>query len=147
MIAAVRDTPKIGGGQPHSKTLGVFGRSGARASVFECGCPLPPSYRLSVPAITTAQTREFRFIVGSSVLSLTPNFSWVSAHAVEHQPFQRFSLLCRYFWTVVLGALPDPVTTPVTPWPPRDLASPRDADKPSSIYDLIIDPRLRTAAK
>ncbi len=30
-----------GRGQPHSKTLRVFGRIGARASVLECGCPLP----------------------------------------------------------------------------------------------------------
>ena len=32
---------KSGTGQPHSRTLRVFPRVGARASVLECGCPLP----------------------------------------------------------------------------------------------------------
>jgi hypothetical protein len=41
---------KSGGGQPHSKTLRVFRRIGGRASVLECGCPLP-LWRAKVDAI------------------------------------------------------------------------------------------------
>jgi hypothetical protein len=32
-----------GRGQPHFQTLRVSGRIGGRASVLECGCPLPLS--------------------------------------------------------------------------------------------------------
>ena len=44
-----------GRGQPHSKTLRVFGHLGVRGSVLECGCPLP-LFRVLVNRDGSSQT-------------------------------------------------------------------------------------------